>query len=78
MGRKNYPQINLAKPLAEPHNHKCGARGCGKQAKGYVRVEFSYMRGEDEIVYSCSEHAKGCYSNPSAFCKRFPPEAWHE
>lgn len=78
MGRRSYPQVNTAGPLKDPHDKMCGAHGCKAKAQGYVRVENSYMRGEDSIVYSCREHAKGCYSNPRAFCKRFPPEAFHD
>lgn len=78
MSRKRYPQINSTSALDEPHDKMCGASGCRLPARGVVRVEFSFMRGEDEFVYSCSEHARACYRDPKSFCKRFPKEAWTE
>lgn len=76
MSRRNYPRFDSAKKLKPGTQEKCQAKGCNQQAEGWVCMQFSYFRGEDEGVYTCREHAKGATRDPEAFCARFPPEAW--
>lgn len=76
MSRRQYPRLDSVKRLREREQKKCGATGCTERATKWVSIQFTYMRGEDEGVYSCDKHADGCNTRTSEFCGRFPPEAW--
>lgn len=78
MSNRQYPRINAVTKLVKPHGLACGAGGCKSPAEVSIRVESSYMRGDDEFVNACGWHAKGCRENTRKWAKQFPPGAWHE
>lgn len=62
MSRRNrdrYPRLHSETvvhrdkhPICKP----CRKLGQDREAVAYMRVEFTYMRGEDEVTQCCDEH----------------------
>lgn len=79
MSRQKYPRRDSTGTLAPTTEKTCAAIGCEKRAKSFTIIQFTYMRGEDEGVYHCDEHALNRGHDPrsvSEWCKQFPTEAW--
>lgn len=55
MGRRSYPRLGSTGNFKKPRNTQCEA--CDEQAIGYVEVQFTWMRGDDES-YKCCKHHK--------------------
>ncbi len=53
---KSYPIVHFSKfkPKRLKHNIICSA--CDSKASSYVNIEFTYMRGEDEVWNICQDH----------------------
>ena len=54
MGAK-YPRIGSSAFDAK-HSSRCKCRACDRPAHGYVWVQVTYMRGDDEKYMVCKEH----------------------
>lgn len=69
-----YPRFDSWRGMEKNTTAKCDAIGCDKLAVRRIWVQESYMRGDDECVKACADHAaiKDCVE----FCKCFPAEAW--
>jgi len=52
--RRNYPRIGEDDPVKRPIE----CRACAKDATHQIRVQFDYMRGDDEIYSVCDLHAE--------------------
>lgn len=52
---KTYPAISNTSKRDRNTQAKCP---CGKVAKFMTFIQFNYMRGDDEGVWSCEEHKK--------------------
>lgn len=52
---RDYPSIGESGPLSH-HGLECMA--CSKQATHRVRVQFDYMRGNDEVYVCCARHRR--------------------
>lgn len=84
MSRQKYPRHDSSRKLKQSDRGtpaQCCATGCQKPATTFTFIQFSYMRGEDEGVQHCDDHAlsRGRAADPkevSAWCGQFPPEAW--
>jgi hypothetical protein len=50
---KNYPVIGRIQPHKKNTCAKCR---CGEIGTAKVHIELSFMRGEDEVIWACSEH----------------------
>lgn len=74
--RDRYPQFDSMRELSPNTSSICQASGCQAQATKVVFMQFSYMRGEDECVRCCDEHAKLALPEPTKFVALFPHEAW--
>ena len=52
---KDYPRIGRI----DRHNKNiCAKCRCGELGTAKVHVEYTYMRGEDEVVWACEKHKK--------------------
>lgn len=76
MSRRDYPRYDSRRALPTNTTKVCKATGCTKKADRVIFMQFDYMRGNDECVDCCDEHAEIAISNPKQFCAQFPPEAW--
>lgn len=65
MGRRKrdrYPRLHSERKYKEPYHPQANCLPCAQLGKGdepavtNVRVEFTYMRGEDENTRVCAEH----------------------
>jgi hypothetical protein len=77
MSRQKYPRKGVSNQLPPPI--MCSAIGCTKLATAHTFIQFTYMRGEDEGVSHCDDHALKSGHDPqvvSDWCKQFPTEAW--
>lgn len=56
MSDKSYPiaRFSKFKPKRMKLNIHCIA--CGSRASSFVNIEFTYMRGEDEVWNICQRH----------------------
>jgi len=57
--RDKYPRLNSEHKVDEgkhPICKPCRAQGTDREAVSYMRVEFTYMRGEDGVTQCCDEH----------------------
>lgn len=85
MSRQKYPRHDSTrrfKPTDKPTGNPpkmCKATGCTKPATAFTFIQFTYMRGEDEGVDHCDDHALKRGHDPkvvSEWCQQFPTEAW--
>lgn len=64
MGKRRYPQLHSAwqwedshhSPHKQPPDPTPECECCERPAIGMVRVEWSYMRGEDDVYPVCGRH----------------------
>ena len=54
MGRRQYPQLHSVKHVTGD-GRKCSA--CDRPAVAVARIEWDYMRGNDEFEPVCQRHA---------------------
>ena len=57
MARKRYPHLaSVTKRLGKKHP-KCQWPGCEERATHNVTIQWSFLRGEDQVNYVCGDHA---------------------
>lgn len=53
MMSKKYPAISMVSKRSKNTQSKCV---CGEIAKFKTEIQFSYFRGDDDVIWSCEEH----------------------
>ena len=74
MSCRQYPKIGRCDPqrrwIALPENEGPRCILCGSKATHSVHIEFSYFRGEDEVVMACAGHSKDAHALAAAWAKQ--------
>lgn len=51
--KTKYPRLGASTKVPKHKNPKCK---CGKRAEYYIDIQYTCMRGDDDVAKACSEH----------------------
>jgi hypothetical protein len=53
---KSYPRIGNIKKYPKNWTRGKGHCRCGNEGTHTITIEYTYMRGDDDVVAACNEH----------------------